>query len=210
MDDDDPCSPGSASRRMMPGAWRPRSPEQGPGSPRGIRFSRLQAGGAGVTPRQVSFAGAGVADPGRCRPKPGRHASRILLLDGFLRSAFRSFGRCNVVESMSYHRSRAQGILEQDTFMRRIQTIALLLRSCQKRRSMPLTKEPQSRPPTQRRRSAPRQPGSTLDSGLLSPCLANRTHHGRAPNLAVLSCVDAAGARTSPGRMSRSTGEAHS
>ncbi len=208
--DDDPSSFGSACRRMMPGAWRPRSPEEGLGSPRGRRFSGLRAGGAGVTPRQVSFAGAGVAEPGRWSPKPERYACRILLFDGFLRSAFRSFGRCNVVESMSYHRSRAQGILEQDTFMRRIQTIALLLRSCQKRRSMPLTKEPQSRPPTQRRRSAPRQPGSILDSGLLSPCLANRTHHARPPILAVLSCVDAAGARTSQGRTSRAKGEAHS
>ncbi len=208
--DDDPSSFGSACRRMMPGAWRPRSPEQALGSPRGSRFSGLRTGGAGVTPRQVSFAGACVAEPGRWSPKPGRHACRILLFDGFLRSAFRSFGQCNVVESMSYPRFRAEGILEQDTFMRRIQTIALLLRSCQKRRFMTLTREPQSRPPTQRRRSARRQPGSTLDSGLLSPCPADSIHHACPPILAVLSCIDAAAARTSPGRTSRATGEAHS
>ncbi len=188
MDDDDPCSLGSACRRTMPGAWRHRSPEPGPGSPRGIRFSRLRAGGAGVTPRRVTprnsttrhvserryngrytfspvylrprsacarppraqtsfvrfayptqaqtdprrnadpahrngagradvqqgggagFAGAGVAEPGRCSPKPGRRACRIQLFKEVFRPAFRSFGRCNVVESMSYPRSMALGI----------------------------------------------------------------------------------------------------
>ncbi len=262
-DDDDPCPLGSARRRTMPGAWHHRSPEPGAGSPRGIRFSRLRAGGAGVTSRQVTprnsttrhvserryngrytfspvylrprsacarpqraqtsfvrfadqtqaqagsvrnadqaprigagradvsqgggagFAGAGVAEPGRYSPKPGQHACRILLFDGFPRPAFRSFGQCNVLESMSYPRSMALCILQQDTFARRIQTIALLLHSCQKRRFMPRTREPQSRPPTQRRPRAPGQPVSTVNSGLPSAIFADRTQRARPPILVV-------------------------
>jgi len=141
---------------------------------------------------------------------------------------------------------------------------------------MSRTREPQSRPPTQRRISAPGQLVSTMESGLPSAILAGMTQHVRPPILiewcaltvvpygdrpricpnqrrreitggkfitvpgrgddynsyktetvitviiiwpaacgvglhasnAVLSYVDAAGARTSPGRTSRAMGEA--